>query len=172
MYYLCPSFFPLVFNICLCFSFIYSKKKKKRKDNLGCILEKAMATHSSVLVWRIPGTGEPGGLLSMVSHRVRHDWSDLAAAAAAAGCILRSACLIGKFRVISLGRKKPQTRYFIVSVINANKLIQTKLCFSKLYIHKYHFFYYNIQLFFHIKPSMIFIYYIQCFFIPLKKSAF
>ena len=43
-----------------------------------------MATHSSVLAWRIPGTGEPGGLPSMGSHRVRHDWSDLAAAAAAA----------------------------------------------------------------------------------------
>ena len=44
-------------------------------------LEKKMATHSSVLAWRIPGTGEPGGLPSMGSHRVRHDWSDLAAAA-------------------------------------------------------------------------------------------
>ena len=44
-------------------------------------LEKEMATHSSVLAWRIPGTGKPGGLLSMGSHRVRHDWSDLAAAA-------------------------------------------------------------------------------------------
>ena len=43
--------------------------------------EKAMATHSSVLTWRIPGTGEPGGLPSMASHRVGHDWSDLAAAA-------------------------------------------------------------------------------------------
>ena len=42
-------------------------------------LEKEMATHSSVLAWRIPGTGEPGGLLSMGSHRVGHDWSDLAA---------------------------------------------------------------------------------------------
>ena len=41
-----------------------------------------MATHSSVLVWGIPGTGEPGGLPPMGSHRVRHDWSDLAAAAA------------------------------------------------------------------------------------------
>ena len=40
-----------------------------------------MATHSSVLAWRIPGTGEPGGLLSLVSHRVGHDSSDLAAAA-------------------------------------------------------------------------------------------
>ena len=36
-------------------------------------LEKEMATHSSVLAWRIPGTGEPDGLLSMGSHRVRHD---------------------------------------------------------------------------------------------------
>ena len=43
-------------------------------------LEKEMATHSSVPAWRIPGTGEPGGLLSMRSHRVRHDWSDLAVA--------------------------------------------------------------------------------------------
>ena len=41
-----------------------------------------MATHSSVLAWRISGTGESGGLLSMGSHRVGHDWSDLAAAAA------------------------------------------------------------------------------------------
>ena len=36
-------------------------------------LEKEMATHSSVLAWRIPGMGEPGGLLPMGSHRVRHD---------------------------------------------------------------------------------------------------
>ena len=45
-------------------------------------LEKEMATHCSVLAWRIPGTGEPGGLPSMGSHRVGHNWSDLAAAAA------------------------------------------------------------------------------------------
>ena len=45
-------------------------------------LEKEMATHSSVLAWRIPGTGEPGGLPSMGSHRVGYNWSDLAAAAA------------------------------------------------------------------------------------------
>ena len=51
--------------------------------SLSC-LGKEMATHSSVLVWRIPGTEEPGRLPSMESHRVRHDWSDLAAAAAAA----------------------------------------------------------------------------------------
>ena len=46
-------------------------------------LEKEMAAHSSVLAWRNPGMGEPGGLPSMGSHRVGHDWSDLAAAAAA-----------------------------------------------------------------------------------------
>ena len=44
-------------------------------------LEKEMAPHSSVLAWRIPETEEPGGLPSMGSHRVGHDWSDLAAVA-------------------------------------------------------------------------------------------
>ena len=47
-------------------------------------LEKEMATHSGVLNWRIPGTGAPGGLPSMGSHRVGHNWSHLAAAAIAA----------------------------------------------------------------------------------------
>ena len=47
-------------------------------------LEKEMATHSSVLAWRIPGTAEPGGLPSMGSHRVGHDWRDLAALQATA----------------------------------------------------------------------------------------
>ena len=50
-------------------------------------LVKEMATHSSVLAWRIPGTGEPGGLPSLGSHRVGHDCSDLAAAAAAFLCV-------------------------------------------------------------------------------------
>ena len=54
-------------------------------------LEKEMATHPSVLAWRIPGLGEPGGLPSMGSHRVEHDWSDLAAAAAAS---VKLQCLI------------------------------------------------------------------------------
>ena len=48
-------------------------------------LEKEMATHSSILAWRIPGTEEPSGPPSMGSHRVGHDWSDLAAAAAVHG---------------------------------------------------------------------------------------
>ena len=46
-------------------------------------LEEEMATHSRILAWRIPGTGEPGGLPSMGSHRVGHYWSDLAAAVTA-----------------------------------------------------------------------------------------
>jgi len=45
-------------------------------------LEKEMATHSTIIAWRIPGTEEPGGLPSVGSHRVRHDFNDLAAAAA------------------------------------------------------------------------------------------
>ena len=44
-------------------------------------LEKEKATHPTVLAWRIPGMEEPGGLPSMEPHRVRHDWSNLAAAA-------------------------------------------------------------------------------------------
>ena len=55
------------------------KKKKKKVKNYKewsakkMLLEKEMATHSSVLAWRIPGTGKPGGLRSMGSHRVGHD---------------------------------------------------------------------------------------------------
>ena len=61
-------------------------------------LEKEMATHPSVLAWRIPGMAEPGGLPSMGSHRVGHDWSDLAAAAAAAGSSVVSLSWIYLFR--------------------------------------------------------------------------
>ena len=39
-------------------------------------LEKGMATHTSILSWRLPGTGEPGGPQTLVSQSVRHDWSD------------------------------------------------------------------------------------------------
>ena len=61
-------------------------KSQARLSDFTCIfhfhaLEKEMATHSSVLAWRIPGTAEPGGLPSMGLQRVGHDWSALAAAA-------------------------------------------------------------------------------------------
>ena len=58
-----------------------------------------MATHSSVLAWRIPGMGEPGGLPSMGSHRVGHDWSDLAAAAVGT---LKDYCEWKKIRYLKL----------------------------------------------------------------------
>ena len=60
-------------------------------------LEKEMATHSSVLAWRIPGMAEPGGLLSMGLHRVWHDSRDLAAAAAAAFFILATYLYLGVY---------------------------------------------------------------------------
>ena len=67
---------PLKFTLCV--SFIYSLKNILTTLHA---LEKEMATHSSVLAWRITGTGEPGGLPSLGSHKVGHDWSDLTAAA-------------------------------------------------------------------------------------------
>ena len=74
-------------------------------------LEKEMATHSSVLARRIPGMGEPGGLPSLGSHRVGHDWSDLAAAAAAARTpnikstlLARSKCAIWYCWVLMISR--------------------------------------------------------------------
>ena len=61
-----------------------------------------MAAHSSVLAWRIPGTGEPGGLPSVGSHRVGHDCSDLAAAAAAT-------TMTASFWAVSQGTNPPES---------------------------------------------------------------
>ena len=69
-------------------------------------LEKEMATHSSVLAWRIPGMGEPGRLPSMGSHRVRHDWSDLAATANA-GAAADSGSIPGSGRLPGRGNGNP-----------------------------------------------------------------
>ena len=74
-------------------------------------LEKEMATHSSVLAWRIPGTGEPGGLPSMGLHRVGHDWRKLAAAAAAAD----QWSAAKKSQVWSLGKVLDQGPYFALT---------------------------------------------------------
>ena len=80
-----------------------------------------MATHSSVLAWRIPGTGEPGGLPSMGSHRVGHDWSDLAAVAAAADTMIRDGPLAEEpLRDLDLGLRIVGTallidRVFLIS---------------------------------------------------------
>ena len=72
-------------------------------------LEKEVATHSSILAWKTPGMGEPGGLPSMGSHRVGHDWSDLAAAAAAAAVaqIVKHPPAMQETLVQSLGGEDP-----------------------------------------------------------------
>ena len=69
-----------------------------------------MATHSSVLAWRIPGTGEPGGLPSMGLHRVRHDWSDLAAAAALIVCERQDVANIEKVHIA--GKQRFQVKKY------------------------------------------------------------
>jgi len=68
-----------------------------------CALEKEMATHYSILAWRIPGTEEPSGLPSMRLYRVGHDWSDLAAAATAMPSsrgIHRSMLMTHRFKLV------------------------------------------------------------------------
>ena len=64
------------------FGFFHKRNPNKLFGQPYIYLEKAMAPHSSTLAWKIPWTGEPLGLPSMGSHRVGHDWRDLAAAAA------------------------------------------------------------------------------------------
>ena len=70
-------------------------------------LEKEMATHSSILAWRIPGMGEPGGLPSLGLHRVGHDWSDLAAAAAGFSNKQDILIAIHKYSTVSSKSPKP-----------------------------------------------------------------
>ena len=83
-------------------------------------LEKEMATHSSVLAWRIPGTGEPGGLPSMGSHRVGHNWSDLAAAAA----LIQSEGDITKFyKYVALGKCPNLSKVKISSLLRQDFLL-------------------------------------------------
>ena len=73
-----------------------------------------MATHSSILTWRIPGTEEPSGLLSMGSHSVRHDCSDLAAAAVEG---VMGFCLL--IHVLIFVLKTPDTFWPRVTVFRA-----------------------------------------------------
>ena len=87
-------------------------------------LQKEMASHSLVLAWRIPGTGEPGGLLSMGPHRVGHDWSDLAAAIAVIVCTQagpsNEAEAISQLRIICWESitflQNPKKIYYVLSV--------------------------------------------------------
>ena len=79
-----------------------------------------MATHSSVLAWRIPGTGEPGGLPSMGSHRVGHDGSDLAAAAAAASWFGH----FNSLKMSSKGREKKENTVLAYSFTDTVQLFK------------------------------------------------
>ena len=74
-------------------------------------LEKEMATHSSTLAWRIPGTEEPSGLPSMGSHRVGHDWTNLAAAAAVMPLAIFF-IFFGCFRVLRTWNREALSRHF------------------------------------------------------------
>ena len=77
-----------------------------------------MATHSSVLAWRIPETGESGALPSMGSHRIGHDWSDLAAAAALQADSLPTV-LSGKLKALKESFKlKPHLNWLLIYTIN------------------------------------------------------
>ena len=85
-------------------------------------LEKEMATHSSILAWRIPGMAEPGGLSSMGSHRARHDWRDLAAAAA----VLIQYYAITDFTTSSRGRK--EQRHLLSSLCSKCMCMHVCVC--------------------------------------------
>ena len=82
-----PLFCEQAWHLCFGEGFLHSSSRTRLSDFTFTFhfhaLEKEMAIHSSALAWRIPGMGEPGGLPSMGSHRVRHNWNDLAAVAAA-----------------------------------------------------------------------------------------
>ena len=80
-----------------------------------------MATHSSILAWRIPGLGEPGGLRSMGSHRVGHDWSDLAAAAAVPWTVIKQV-LMGLDSELTLS-EQPLPQGYLSKTISSNCLI-------------------------------------------------
>ena len=86
-----------------------------------------MATHSSVLAWKIPGTGEPGGLLSMGSHRVRHDWSDLAAAAVVI-TLLRKQTLV----FANMTSKKLIYNLFYILVCVWERVLETVMLSQKI----------------------------------------
>ena len=92
-----------------------------------------MATHSSVSAWRLPGMGEPGGLPSVGSHRVRHDWSSLAAAAATAG----HSCSLPTFfeekrknserTHINISLQQPTTAALILALLQGREIVLTTI---------------------------------------------
>ena len=82
-----------------------------------------MATYSSVLAWRIPGTGEPGGLLSMGLHRVGHDWSDFAAAVGGTTWCFGIYCeMINTVWLADTSITSHNYKFFCVSVVRTSTL--------------------------------------------------
>ena len=109
-------------------------------------LEKEMATHSSILAWRIPWTEEPEGLQSMGSQRVRHNWSDLTAAAASeleTVCLHQAYLVLGWFHFFFFNSFDHlqlfiQDKFISVRNISMSSgtvttilVLQTNQCFSK-----------------------------------------
>ena len=107
-------------------------------------MEKEMATHSSVLAWRIPGTGEPGRLLSMGSHRVGHDWKRLSSSSGSIDRRSRIECL--KIKPIHLWpidfqqcAKAIQWWRLIFLIYDADNCISTFIKWSWIPTYKYKF---------------------------------
>ena len=100
--------------------------------------QKEMATHSSVLAWRIPGTEETGRLLSLGSHRVRHDWSDLAAAAAdiERAYSFRSVKLENKFTLVQISNS---CSLYQMAMINFVPLDTIHIIMNKNHLNYYQF---------------------------------
>ena len=124
---------------------------------VSSLSEQEMATHSSVLVWRLPGMEEPGGLPPMGWHRVRHDWSDLAAAAAIylASFVLqellrliRSTCLFCFISVTLGGGSKRILLWFtswsVLPMFSSKSFIVSGLTFRSL-IHFEFIFVYGVR---------------------------
>ena len=99
-------------------------------------LKKEMATHSSVLAWRIPGTGEPGGLPSVGSHRVRHDWSDLAAAAAVAPKHVESSQTRDRTRVPCTGTTKNWWLFPLLALSSVRQGLSAHFCIGELNVRR------------------------------------
>ena len=89
-----------------------------------------MATHSSVLAWRIPRMGEPGGLSSLGSHRVGHDWSNLAAAAAAAAVLVHCIYMCRSFSIHLYVDGHPGCLHVLAIVNSAAMNIWVRVSFS------------------------------------------
>ena len=100
-----------------------------------------MTTHSSVLAWRIPGTQEPGGLPSMGSHRVGHDWSDLAAAAdKRVNSLLSEKLILEIWLCFTIGTYIKETTFlFNVSQSSVNIITLKWIFFRKLHIRTFFF---------------------------------